>query len=97
MTDARPTIKLANYGGGQFFGTRYLGADIRNDAEALLTDHPDEQIVLDFTGVEAVTTAFADELVANLRAVYGDRITLAGADAEILDAITVALARRAAR
>jgi STAS-like domain of unknown function (DUF4325) len=95
VTDTRPTIKLANYGGGQYFGTRYLAADVRNDAEALLADHPGEQIVLDFTGAEAVTTAFADELVANLRAVYGDRITLVDANADILDAITVALDRRA--
>lgn len=92
-----PTVKLAEYGGGRFFATRHLAGQIRAAAETLLTAYPDEQITLDFSGTEMVTCAFADELVANLRAMYGDRIMLAGANADILDAIDVALARRADR
>jgi hypothetical protein len=52
--------------------------------------------VLDFTGVEAITNGYADELVGKLRAQHGDRVRWEGANPEVLDAIQTAISRRAA-
>ena len=55
-------FKFAKY--GENFGTREMGAKIRQELLVLLEG--DERIVLDFTGVNVVTNSFADECIAKL-------------------------------
>lgn len=49
---------------GSNFGTREMGAKIRQQLRPLLDG--DERVVLDFTGVNVVTNSFADECIAKL-------------------------------
>ena len=55
-------FRFAKYGDN--FGTRDMGAKIRQDLLVLLKG--DERIVLDFSGVNVVTNSFADECIAKL-------------------------------
>lgn len=87
------TFSVAEH--GKWLGTRRLAATIRDLVEAQLTRLDDgEQLALDFTDVEAVTGAFADELVAELCARHGRRITTAGANEEVAETIGLAMSRR---
>lgn len=81
---------------GQWFGTRGAGARIRAFVEKLL-DGNGRKVVIDFTGVEAITGGFADELVVELVSVYGARITTTCGNEEVTDAIQAALSRRLPR
>ena len=49
---------------GTHFGTRDMGAKIREQLRPLLNGN--EIVILDFTGVEVVTNSFADECIAKL-------------------------------
>ena len=49
---------------GSNFGTRDMGAKIRQQLRPLLDG--DEKVILDFTGVTVVTNSFADECIAKL-------------------------------
>ncbi len=49
---------------GSNFGTRDMGAKIRQQLRPLLDG--DEKVILDFTGVNVVTNSFADECIAKL-------------------------------
>jgi hypothetical protein len=80
---------------GAFFATRHAGRQVYVEAAALLDSQPDGQLVLDFAGVEAVTLAFADELVANLVERFGARIVVADLNEDVFQAIWAALRRRA--
>ncbi|MFB4265338.1 hypothetical protein [Nonomuraea sp. GTA35] len=52
-------------------------------------------LVLDFTGVEAITNGCADEMIADLIAQQDDRrIFVTGANRDVWDAITTACERR---
>jgi len=51
-------------------------------------------LILDFSGVEAVTVAFADELVVSLVVDYGPRIVLTGMSNEVAETVRTTLARR---
>jgi len=55
-------FKFAHF--GENFGTRDMGAKIRQQLRPLLDG--DERVVLDFTGVNVVTNSFADECIAKL-------------------------------
>lgn len=55
-------FKFAKF--GENFGTREMGATIRQQLLPLLNG--DERVVLDFTGVNVVTNSFADECIAKL-------------------------------
>jgi hypothetical protein len=93
MSEVR--LKLCEYGGGQYFGTRHLGGRIRAEAEKLLAGLPAGGVlVLDFTGVVAVTVVFADELVANLTATFGLRVALDGMSDEVGETVQFAVSRR---
>jgi hypothetical protein len=87
---AEQRLQVSEY--GEFLGTRHRGRQIYNDAETTLSGA--DTLVLDFTGVQAVTVAFADELVANLIARSGPRIVLAGMDEYVAESVEVALSRR---
>lgn len=80
---------------GKFFATRHRAAEIRTIVEQVLAAEPDDALLLDFEGVEAVTGGFADELVAQLRHRHGNRICWDGANESVADTILEALARRA--
>lgn len=75
---------------GTFLATRHLAEGIR----AWIEPRRRERTVLDFTGVEAITVAFADELVAKLRADNGDRVRWEGANPEVAETIQLAITRR---
>lgn len=60
--DVSSSIEFAQYGSD--FGTREMGAKIRNVIETLLEQ--DERIMLDFSNVNVVSNSFADECVAKL-------------------------------
>ena len=55
-------FKFSDY--GDSMGTRILGAQIRTDLRPLLDQG--EKVVLDFSGIDIVTNAFADECIAKL-------------------------------
>lgn len=55
-------FKFAQF--GENFGTREMGAKIRQQLRPLLDG--DERVVLDFSGVNVVTNSFADECIAKL-------------------------------
>lgn len=80
-----------------FLATRATARVMRLDVEAMLAH---TSVVLDFYGVEAVTVAFADELVANLfkarmAGQFADRgIGIGRANDEVWEAIQTALTRR---
>ncbi len=87
-----PTVRLAAY--GEFFATRGLARSIRARAATFLAMHPEERVILDFTGVQAATGGFADELVAVLAATHPGRVRVCGASGGLADTIQVALTRR---
>lgn len=81
---------------GAFLATRHVGQQARNAVEALLAVvGAGERVTLDFIGVEAVTGAFADELVARLIQEHGTRIVVMGANVDVAETVQLALSRRA--
>ena len=75
--------KIVNW--GRFLATRDIGLRIRQDAAG--------KPCLDFTGVEAITIGFADELVADL-VERGAVTAITGMNDEVRDSIDIALGRR---
>lgn len=73
---------------GVYFGTRAHAAEIRLDVGRRTTS----AVLLDFTGVQAMTGAFADELVAELAA--GRPVEVTGANEYVAETIRFAAARR---
>lgn len=77
--------------------TRASGRRMRTDVETLLTH---TSVVLNFSGVQAVTISFADELVGKLFAArvagqFADRgIGIENAGDDVWESIQTALARR---
>ena len=55
-------FKLSKY--GDSLGTRLLGAQIRADLRPLLDG--EKKVVFDFSGIDIITNAFADECIAKL-------------------------------
>jgi hypothetical protein len=47
---------------------------------------PKEQVILDFTGVSALSPSWADEFITPLHKTYGDRLRLAPVDNSSVDA-----------
>lgn len=69
---------------------------LRLTAERILTGvDPGRPTVLDFTGVEAITGAFADELLHTVLSESGVRYE--GANAEVHETLQTAIRRRASR
>lgn len=56
------TIKMSSYGAS--IGTRDVGAQIRNKVEQELA--ADHRVYFDFTGVQIISSGFADELFGKL-------------------------------
>ena len=79
------------------FGTREMGAKIREQLRPMLSD--DNRIALDFTGVNVVSNSFADECIAKLLLSMPlkelkQRITFCGLNPMAERSILVALQRR---
>ncbi len=79
------------------FGTREMGAKIREQLRSLFTE--DSRIALDFTGVNVVSNSFADECIAKLLLempldVLKQHITFRGLNPMAERSILVALQRR---
>lgn len=60
--DADSIFRFINY--GTDFGTRDMGAKLRNMLLPLITSH--RRVMLDFSGVNVVSNSFADECIAKL-------------------------------
>ncbi len=86
------TVQVAAY--GEFFATRQRAMPIRSRAVVFLDMHPDDALIFDFAGVQAVTGGFADELVASLAGAYPGRVRVVGANADVAATIALALTRR---
>jgi hypothetical protein len=85
---------------GPFPSTRAWGLRSRQELEALLPDIPEgEPLVLDFTGIEALTVAFADEVLAKLVSRFPQlkepsSLKIVGANPEVRATLRTALERR---
>jgi hypothetical protein len=84
------TIRLGDT--GRVFATRHMGQWFREQIEAL---PPDESVMLDWTGVEVITTAFGDELAGKLAVSDQDReIRSAGMCPEVAETLDLVCKRR---
>jgi DNA-binding transcriptional ArsR family regulator len=86
---------------GKFFATRSLGRDGRDRLDDLVENGKDLDLAIDFTGVEAMTFSFVDELLGRFVSSFNgttSNATLAvtGLDPENLFAVTVCIERRGA-
>ena len=82
---------------GEQLGTRVLGAQVRQDLLSVM--EKDNKVVLDFSGVDVVANAFADECIAKLLltmtlAELKSRTTFAGLNDMARMNIALALKRR---
>jgi hypothetical protein len=64
-------LQCSNYPPHHFFGTRFIGQQMRGELEALLDRH--ENVEVDFTGLNA-TQSFIDEMIGVLVLRYGASI-----------------------
>ncbi len=94
-------FELAKHTGRTSFATRSFAAELRQAiSEASARIREDRLLEIDFTGVEAITVSFADELVGKVaaeRRAYGPEDTflrITGASEEVAETIEVALERR---
>lgn len=76
--------------GRDFCATRHLARETREAIEASV--EPGAEVVIDFTGVEAATLGFLDELVCNLA--VSRLVTVRGMNEDIAACIDLALQRR---
>lgn len=82
---------------GLFLSGRAQGAADRDRLVRLVESAPDRLLTLDFTGVEAMTRLYADELLGRFLAAFADgdvpaaSIRLMGLTEETRDAVTVTL------
>lgn len=96
-TDGKPTTEFRFAEISSDFGTREMGAKIREQLRLLFTE--DSRIALDFTGVNVVSNSFADECIAKLLLnmpleELKQRITFRGLNPIAERSILVALQRR---
>jgi hypothetical protein len=74
------------------FATRHAGRRFREQVEAL---PPGEGVILDWTGVEAITASFGDELAGKLAVSDSDReIRSAGVCPEVAETLDLVRRRR---
>lgn len=77
-------LQCSKYPPHHFFGTRFIGQQMRGELEALLDRH--ENVEVDFTGLSA-TQSFIDEMVGVLVLRYGStilkRLTFRGCNEDI--------------
>lgn len=64
-------LRIGRYPPHRFFGTRFIGQQMRGELEALLDRHQDVEV--DFTGLNA-TQSFIDEMIGVLVLRYGPAI-----------------------
>lgn len=84
------TIRLGDT--ARFLATRHLARQFREQAEAL---PPDESVLLDWTGVNAITVAFGDELAGKLAERDGGReIRSTGMCPEVAETLDLVRRRR---
>lgn len=94
-------FELAKHTGRTSFATRSYAAELRLAiSEASAQVREDRLLEIDFSGVEAITVSFADELVGKLaaeRRAYGPEdsfLRITDASEEVTETIEVALERR---
>jgi len=91
---------VGQHGRAAFLATRSKGREIREELEDRISlEHPDE-VIIDFTGVEAMTISFADEFLGRFYAslatgdVPAPAALLAGLNEENLATVSICLERR---
>jgi hypothetical protein len=92
-----PTLRLFVHEYGDWFATREQGRTVRAAALELLTQCEDAQtLILDFSGVQAMTNASADALIGELVASQGGKrsIVVDNVGEGVREAIALTLARR---
>jgi len=84
------TFRLGPF--GRSFATRGRGSELR---EQLLSETIDEDVEIDFTGVEHVSSSFADEFLGRLTTDHRDiRVSLLGLGSDVERVVTTVLERR---
>ena len=95
--DAPLEFAVAQLDDGQFLATRSKGRAIREDLEdRIARQHPDS-VLIDFTGVEAMTISFADEFLGRFYAALtadAPAILIVGLNDENVTTISICMERR---
>ncbi len=86
------TVNVASAAGHEFLATRTLAEKLREQIVAEAGDH--DAVMLDFSDVQAVTGAFADELVAKLVEQHQGTVSFGGCNPWVNDTIREAIRRR---
>src|SRR5258706_15390576 len=90
---------VGQHGQNQYLATRSKGHDVREDLERIAREHTNG-ILIDFTGVYAMTISFADELLGRFYAslaagdIPAQTVLLIGLNEDNLTTVTVCLERR---
>jgi len=82
---------------GQFLATRSKGRAIREDLEDRIAHQQPDSVLIDFTGVEAMTISFADEFLGRFyaaRAADAPAVLLLGLNDENATTISICMERR---
>jgi STAS-like domain of unknown function (DUF4325) len=88
------------HSGAKFLATRDKGRDLRMELEDQVSRVPADRVVIDFSGVEAMTISFADEFVGRfyVSLASGDSaaplVLLAGLNEDNLATVSICLERR---
>jgi hypothetical protein len=91
---------VGRHSGVQFLATRSKGRELRGELEDQVSREPANEIVIDFSGIEAMTISFADEFVGRFYAsLAGGNTTaplvlLTGLNEDNLITVSICLERR---
>ncbi len=95
--DAPLEFAVAQLHDGQFLATRSKGRTIREDLEDRISRQRPDTVLIDFTGVEAMTISFADEFLGRFYAALdtgAPAILLLGLNDENIATVSICLQRR---
>lgn len=91
---------VGRHGEAQFLATRSKGREIRGELEDRISQERPEEVVIDFTGVEAMTISFADEFVGRFCTslasgdIMAPLVLLTGLNEDNLATVSICLERR---
>jgi predicted transcriptional regulator len=95
--DAPLEFAVAQLHNGQFLATRSKGRTVREDLEDRIIRQRPDTVLIDFTGVEAMTISFADEFLGRFYAALdtaAPAILLLGLNDENIATVSICLERR---
>jgi hypothetical protein len=91
---------VGQHGEFEFLATRSKGRDVRGELEDQISRLRPDEVVIDFTSVEAMTISFADEFVGRLYTsvasgdIVASLVLLTGLNEENLATVSICLERR---